>query len=82
MLENHDRRWIVGTLVGLILAFSGFVVLLSQIELLDLPETDPGAKAFAAVLALLGGVFTAALTFVGVLLKLSFAGDQPHPSAF
>lgn len=71
MLENHDRRWVFGTLVGLILAFSGFVVLLWQIGLLDLPETDPGAKAFAAVLALLGGLFTAALTFVGVLLKLS-----------
>jgi hypothetical protein len=74
MLENNDRRWILGTLVGLILAFSGFVVLLWQIELLDLPETDPGAKAFAAVLALLGGVFTAALTFIGVLLKLSSDG--------
>ena len=69
---SHGTRWIAGTILGLILAFSGFVALLWWIGLFDLPETDAGAKAFAAVIALLGGLFASVLTFVGVLLKLSF----------
>lgn len=71
MLGSHDRRWIIGTLVGLVLMLFVFVVVLWRIGLLNLPETDPGAQAFTAVLALLGALFTAVITFLGVLLKLS-----------
>ena len=59
-------------MAGLAVLLSGFVVLLWRIGLFDLPESDAGAQAVAAVIALLGGLVVALLTFVGVLLKLSF----------
>lgn len=72
MVQGHEGRWILGTVAGLTLLLSGFVVLLWRIGVFDLPKDDPGAKAFAAVLALVGGLVAAVLTFVGVLLKLAF----------
>jgi hypothetical protein len=62
--------WIAGTLAVLVAAFS--VVLFWQIGGFDLPDSDPGAKAFTAVLTLLGGLFASVLTFVSVLLRLSY----------
>lgn len=72
MWQSREGRWILGTMAVLAVLLSGFVVLLWKIGLFDLPKDDPGAKAFAAVLALLGGLVAAVLTFVGVLLKLAF----------
>jgi hypothetical protein len=46
---------IAGTLAVLVVAFP--VVFFWRIGVFDLPDSDPGAKAFTAVVALLGGLF-------------------------
>jgi hypothetical protein len=59
--------WAAVAIIGL---YASFVVVLGLTGLLDFPEAGDG-QAFAAVLGLLGGLFAASLTFVGVLIKHS-----------
>ncbi len=57
--------------VAVIAIYMGIVAHLWRQGLFDLPEDEAGARVLAAVLALLGGLFAALLTFAGALLKYS-----------
>ena len=61
---------ILGVGAFLLVLYGGFVILLWRLGILDVDgKTD--TQVLAAVLGLLGGLFAASLTFVGVLLKHS-----------
>lgn len=62
---------VIGASLALILMYFGVVGYLWRQGLFDIPDTESGARVLAAVLALLGGLFAALLTFAGVLLKHS-----------
>lgn len=66
---EHLPGWLIAIGVGLALGYAGFVVLLWRLGLFDVPEEGPDARIFAAVFALLGGLFGAVLTFAAALLK-------------
>jgi len=71
--DGDARRpsWLVPVLGAIVLFLVGFVVLLWQLDLLRTPKGGPNSRTVAAVFALLGAVFTAAVTLVGLLLKHS-----------
>ncbi len=56
---------------AVIAAYVAFIWYLWQQEFFEVPEGDAGPEVVAAVVALLGGLFAALLTFAGVLLKHS-----------
>ena len=59
----------VSAVVGV---FVSTLIILWKIGLFDLAATDSGAKVVAAVLALIGVLGTAVITFIGLLFKRSF----------
>ncbi len=61
----------IGASFLLIILYAGFVLYLWRQGLFDLPDDEAGAQVLAAVLALVGGLFAALLTFGGALLKYS-----------
>ena len=65
-----DRFVIIGSL-AVIAVYVVFVLYLWRQEFFEIPEEDAGVEVVAAVVALLGGLFAALLTFAGVLLKHS-----------
>lgn len=54
-----------------LLVYAGSVGLLWWQGVFDVPESEEGARVVAAAIALVGGLFAALLTFVGVLLTYS-----------
>lgn len=77
------RTWLGATLAAVaVLGIS--LILLSKAGLLETPTDEVGASTLAATLGLVGSVFAAAMTLVGVLLKYSQdekAAVEAHMSA-
>ena len=65
-----DGFVIIGSL-AVIAVYVGFVMYLWRQEFFEVPDGDAGPEVVAAVVALLGGLFAALLTFAGVMLKHS-----------
>jgi hypothetical protein len=62
--------WVAGFLAAI--AILGIALGMMKLAgLLDIPTNDTGAKTLAAALALVGTVFSAAVTLVGTVVKYS-----------
>lgn len=70
-LSERPQRSVFWISLALLALLSGFVVLLWRVGLFDFHQKVSDAKVFAAVLALVGGLFATSLTFAAALLKHS-----------
>lgn len=67
-----NNRWAIQTGAALVAIFATFAGMLWWIGLIPIQSAHSSDKVIAAILALLGALVTAIVTFVGLLLKRSF----------
>lgn len=67
---NPWKPWLIASVAAIAILAIAFG-LMKSLGLLDIPEDDPGIKNLAAALGMIGAVFSAAVTLVGIVVKFS-----------